>query len=46
MMRTFNMGIGLIVTVAADHADQVRAALGGTFIGEIVPGESEVHYEQ
>jgi phosphoribosylformylglycinamidine cyclo-ligase len=46
MMRTFNMGIGLIVTVAADHADQVRAALGGTFIGEIVPGESDVHYEQ
>jgi phosphoribosylformylglycinamidine cyclo-ligase len=46
MMRTFNMGIGLIVATAADHADQVNAALGGSFIGEIAPGESQVHYEQ
>jgi hypothetical protein len=40
------MGIGLIVATAADHADQVNAALGGSFIGEIAPGESQVHYEQ
>ena len=46
MMRTFNMGIGLIVAVAADQADQVKSALGGSVIGEIVPGEPEVTYVQ
>jgi phosphoribosylaminoimidazole (AIR) synthetase len=46
MMRTFNMGIGLIVAVAADQADQVKSALGGSVIGEIVAGEPEVTYVQ
>ena len=46
MMRTFNMGIGLIVAVAPDQADQVKSALGGSVIGEIVPGEPEVTYVQ
>ena len=46
MMRTFNMGIGLIVAVAPDQADQAKAALGGSVIGEIVPGEREVTYVQ
>jgi phosphoribosylformylglycinamidine cyclo-ligase len=44
MMRTFNMGIGLIVAVAPTNADQVTSALGGTVIGEIVPGDPEVIY--
>jgi phosphoribosylformylglycinamidine cyclo-ligase len=44
MRRTFNMGIGLIVVVAPDHTDQVKAAIGGTLIGEIVRGEPGVTY--
>ena len=43
MLRTFNMGIGLIVAVAPDQADQVKAALGGRIIGEIVRGEAGGH---
>ena len=45
MMRTFNMGIGLILVVARDRAEQITqelAARGGRdarIIGEIVPGE-------
>ena len=45
MMRTFNMGIGLIVVVAPDQAEPLiseLAARGGRdarVIGEIVPGE-------
>ena len=46
MMRTFNMGIGLIVAVAPDNADQVKSASGGSVIGEIVPGEPVVTYVQ
>jgi phosphoribosylformylglycinamidine cyclo-ligase len=42
MMRTFNMGVGLVVAVSPDKADQVKSALGGTIIGEIVPGEPSV----
>jgi phosphoribosylformylglycinamidine cyclo-ligase len=44
MRRTFNMGIGLIVVVAPDHAEHVKAAVGGTLIGEIVRGERGVSY--
>ena len=45
MMRTFNMGLGLIVVTARDKAEQLieeLAARGGRdarVIGEIVPGE-------
>jgi phosphoribosylformylglycinamidine cyclo-ligase len=45
MMRTFNMGIGLIVVTTKDHAEPLMeelAARGGRdarVIGEIVPGE-------
>ena len=45
MMRTFNMGIGLIIVVARDQAEPLLselAARGGKdarVIGEIVPGE-------
>jgi phosphoribosylformylglycinamidine cyclo-ligase len=44
MMRTFNMGVGLIVAVAPDNADQVKLMLGGHVIGEIVPGDRVVTY--
>jgi phosphoribosylformylglycinamidine cyclo-ligase len=45
MMRTFNMGIGLIIVVAGDQAEPLiseLAARGGRearVIGEVVPGE-------
>ena len=45
MMRTFNMGIGLIIAVASDQAEPLiseLAARGGRearVIGEVVPGE-------
>jgi phosphoribosylformylglycinamidine cyclo-ligase len=45
MLRTFNMGIGLIIVTAKDRAEQLMeelAARGGRdarVIGEIVPGE-------
>jgi phosphoribosylformylglycinamidine cyclo-ligase len=44
MLRTFNMGIGLIVVAAADHADQVKSTLNGMVIGDIVEGEGAVSY--
>ena len=45
MMRTFNMGIGLILVVSRDHAEAMLgelAARGGRdarIIGQVVPGE-------
>jgi len=44
MMRTFNMGVGLVVVTAPEHAEQVAASLGAPMIGEIVPGEPSVTY--
>ena len=44
MMRTFNMGIGLIVVSAADNAEEVKAALGGFVIGDIATGKPSVEY--
>jgi phosphoribosylformylglycinamidine cyclo-ligase len=46
MMRTFNMGIGLIAAVDPDKADHVKSALGGNIIGEIVSGDQAVTYVQ
>jgi phosphoribosylformylglycinamidine cyclo-ligase len=43
MLRTFNMGIGLIVVAAPEHADSLVGDLGASgarVIGEIVPGDS------
>jgi phosphoribosylformylglycinamidine cyclo-ligase len=46
MFRTFNMGIGLIVVVAREHASAVLDALavhgerGARIIGEIAPGDT------
>ena len=48
MMRTFNMGIGLVIVTAHDHAEALigeLAARGGRdarVIGEIVAGEPPV----
>ena len=49
MMRTFNMGIGLILVVARGDADRVMTDLaaageGARILGEIVPGEPRVSY--
>jgi phosphoribosylformylglycinamidine cyclo-ligase len=49
MYRTFNMGIGLIVAVAAGDADDVLGMLADRgeaprVIGEIVPGDRTVEY--
>jgi phosphoribosylformylglycinamidine cyclo-ligase len=44
MMRTFNMGIGLIAAVDPDKVDHVKSALGGNIIGEIVSGDQAVTY--
>ena len=44
MMRTFNMGIGLIVAVSPAKADHMKSALGGNIIGEIVSGDQAVTY--
>jgi phosphoribosylformylglycinamidine cyclo-ligase len=45
MLRTFNMGIGLIVVSAPDRAEHLKETLGGSIIGEIVKGEPAVIYE-
>jgi phosphoribosylformylglycinamidine cyclo-ligase len=44
MMRTFNMGVGLIVATTAAKIDEVTSALGGFVIGDIVGGEQAVTY--
>jgi phosphoribosylformylglycinamidine cyclo-ligase len=44
MMRTFNMGIGLIAAVDPDKVDHVKSALGGNSIGEIDSGDKAVTY--
>jgi phosphoribosylformylglycinamidine cyclo-ligase len=51
MRRSFNMGIGLIIVTARDHADSLRGELGAhgggdaRVIGEIVAGEpADVQY--
>jgi phosphoribosylformylglycinamidine cyclo-ligase len=51
MMRTFNMGIGLVVVTAPEHAEPLigelaaRGGAGVRVIGEIIPGDApEVVY--
>lgn len=40
MQRTFNLGLGMVLVVAPDDADSLRAAIPGCLIvGEIVPRE-------
>ena len=52
MLRTFNMGIGLIVVTPPDAAGRVidelaaRGGRGARVIGEVVPGDAAgVHYD-
>ena len=47
MYNTFNMGIGMCLTVPADQADEAVAVLracgeDARVIGEVVPGEERV----
>jgi phosphoribosylformylglycinamidine cyclo-ligase len=49
MMRTFNMGIGMIVVVPADMAKKAKAILNRanerhSVIGRIARGERRVNY--
>ena len=50
LRRAFNMGIGMILVVAAKDADAVRKSLleageaNSLVIGDIVKGENEVNY--
>jgi phosphoribosylformylglycinamidine cyclo-ligase len=49
MYRTFNMGLGLMLVVAAEEADAVRAAAealgeGAVMVGRIASGEPGVRY--
>ena len=39
MMRTFNMGVGMIVVAPKENADFVLANSGGYVIGEVVKGQ-------
>lgn len=43
MYRTFNMGLGLVIVVAASDAEQVAALTDAYLVGQIVPGETVVH---
>jgi phosphoribosylformylglycinamidine cyclo-ligase len=45
MLRTFNMGVGLVVVASGADAGAVASALGAPIIGEIVPGEPSVRYQ-
>jgi phosphoribosylformylglycinamidine cyclo-ligase len=49
MFRTFNMGLGLMLVIAAEQADAVRAAAealgeGAVVVGRIASGEPGVRY--
>lgn len=49
MLRTFNMGIGLVAIVAASQAEAIRAELSARgeascLIGEVIEGRKEVSY--
>jgi phosphoribosylformylglycinamidine cyclo-ligase len=48
MLRTFNMGVGLILVAAPNDATSLVAALAASdahVIGEVVPGQRQVRYE-
>jgi phosphoribosylformylglycinamidine cyclo-ligase len=49
MFRVFNMGIGMVLLVDGDRAEEILGALrrsghGGQLIGRVVPGEGRVRY--
>ena len=39
MMRTFNMGVGMIIVVPKENVDAVLANSDGYVIGEVVSGK-------
>ncbi|GAB4263778.1 phosphoribosylformylglycinamidine cyclo-ligase [Thermincola ferriacetica] len=50
MLRTFNMGIGLVIIAAPDEAEAIMQTLAANgekavYIGEVVPGEAAVEYK-
>ena len=47
LYRTFNMGVGLVVGVAAARADEARDRMGADAIvvGEVIPGDRTVKLE-
>jgi phosphoribosylformylglycinamidine cyclo-ligase len=50
MLRTFNMGVGMVLVVAEDDAERVRDRLqrqgeATSSIGEVVAGDGRVRYE-
>jgi phosphoribosylformylglycinamidine cyclo-ligase len=50
MLRTFNVGIGMVVMVGREKLEESKALLSEAgespiIIGEIVEGDGEVHYE-
>jgi phosphoribosylformylglycinamidine cyclo-ligase len=45
MLRTFNMGVGLIIVAGPEQAKQLAATLNSPVIGEIVQGEPSVTYK-
>ena len=49
MLRTFNLGIGMVVMVAREHLEETqeflsRAGENAVVIGEIIEGDREVVY--
>ena len=51
MLRAFNMGIGLVIVCAAEHASRVIDALKSTGeqpvrLGAVVAGSPSVHYRR
>ena len=42
MYRTFNMGVGMVLVVSAEHVDSVLEQSDGYIIGELIPGEGGV----
>jgi phosphoribosylformylglycinamidine cyclo-ligase len=45
MLRTFNMGIGMVLVVSKDAADRILEESSAAYrIGEVIQGEG-VHYD-
>lgn len=45
MYRTFNCGIGMVLSVHPTNVDAVMRKIGGEIIGEVKPGDGEVTVE-
>jgi phosphoribosylformylglycinamidine cyclo-ligase len=42
MYKTFNCGIGFIISVPKNHVEKVLKKLNGSIIGEVIPGHGQV----